>query len=212
MGFFEDLGDQIGGIFGLPNAQARAGKATIEEAGKTSAGLANVTGAQGAEAAGASGQALGESMGRTAATAGSQMATQAARTAGVNKGQAAILGGQEAGRSFTSGQTEGQRLGMGAYDTAAQRQLQATGLESNIGQAQQGAGRQQGQDFLGGISKVAGAAAMLGDGAIVTEPINAIVGDKGPEAVIPLDDMDKVKAILKTVYASRKKGKKDAKN
>jgi len=211
MGFFEDLGDQIGGIFGLPNDQQTGGQTTIEEARKQAVG-ANLTEAQGAEQAGAPGQPLAERMGRTAATAGSQMATQAARTAGVNKGQAAILGGQEAGRSFTSGQTEGQRLGMGAYDTAAQRQLQATGLESNIGQAQQGAGRQQGQDFLGGISKVAGAAAMLGDGAIVTEPINAIVGDKGPEAVIPLDDMDKVKAILKTVYASRKKGKKDAKN
>ena len=211
MGFFEDLGSSIGGIFGLPNDQQRGGQTTIEEARKQAVG-ANLTGAQGAEQAGAAGQALGERMGRTAATAGSQMATQAARTAGVNKGQAALLGGQQAGQAFTQAQQAGQGLGMGAYDTAAQRQLQDIGLQANIGQAQQGAGRQQGQDFMGGISKVAGAAAMLGDGAIVTEPTNAVVGEKGPEAVIPLDDMDKVKAILKTVYASRKKGKKDATN
>jgi hypothetical protein len=107
---------------------------------------------------------------------------------------------------------------MGNYNQAAGRQLTATGLEAQIGQGEQAAGRQQGQDFMGGIAKLAGGIPTggagvgvgLGEGGIAMEPTTAIVGDKGPEAVIPLDDMEKVKAILKTVYSSRKK--KDKKN
>jgi len=212
MGFFEDL---------LGTSSSSRGKGTLKEADIASGNLMDITGAQGAAAAGQAGQALGqqmgEQMGRQAATSGSQAATQAARTAGVNKGQAALLGGQEAGRAYTSsqqaGQLAGQQLGMGAYDTAANRQLAATQLHGNIGATESGQGMQQGQNLMGGLSKVAGgAASLLGDGGIVTAPTSAVVGEKGPEAVIPLDDMDKVKTILKTVYASRKKGKKDAKN
>jgi hypothetical protein len=223
MGFFQDLGGAVGSAFGLGgNKQEKWGKEAQDIAEMRARQIANQTPAEAAAAAGAAGAGLGEQMGRTAATAGSQAATQAARTAGVNKGQAAILGGQEAGRAFTQGQTTGQYAGMGNYNQAAGRQLTATGLEAQIGQGEQAGGRQQGQDFMGGISKLAGgiasaagggaggAAAGLGEGGIVMEPTTAIVGDKGPEAVIPLDDMEKVKAILKTVYNSRKK--KDKKN
>jgi hypothetical protein len=211
MGFFQDLGGAIGSAFGIGgNSEQRRGTNTMKEADVASGNIMEQTPAEAAAAAGAAGAGLGEQMGRTAATAGSQAATQAARTAGVNKGQAAILGGQEAGRAFTNAQTTGQLAGMGNYNQAAGRQLQAVGLHGNIGEAEAGVGRQSGQDFMGGLGKLAGAAAMLSEGGIAMEPTTAVVAEKGPEAVIPLDDMDKVKAILKTVYASRKK--KDKKN
>jgi hypothetical protein len=184
-----------------------------------------------AQESGQAGAALGEQMGRTAATQGTQAATQAARTQGVNKGQSALLGSQQAGNLFTQGQTQGQQLGMGAYGQGAQTQLGAVNAgtsaaatqgaiganqaqagigQMNVGQGQANQGQQQGQDFWGGIAKIGGAALGLGDGAIVTEPTAAIVGEKGPEAVIPLSDMEKVKEILKAVYASSKKKKEKA--
>lgn len=151
-GFFSDIGSAIFG-----GGQAGRGESTLQEADRTASGLSGVTGLQGAAEAGQAGQALGEQMGRTAATQGTQAATQAARTQGINKGQAALLGGQQAGQLFTQGQTAGQGMGMGAYDTAAQRRLAATQLKSNIGQAEQGAGRQGQQDALSGLGGLASA-------------------------------------------------------
>ena len=210
MGFLESL---------TGTDQGNQGKWAQKDAEKANYKFMQQTPEAVAAAAGAAGQGLGqqmgEQMGRTAATQGTQAATQAARTSGVNKGQAALLGGQQAGQAFTQGQQSGEligtQLGSSNYNQAAGRQLQSIGQEAGIGTGQQAAGRQTGQDLMGGISKAAGFLG-LGDGGIVTEPTQAVVGEKGPEAVIPLNDMNKVKEILKTVYASRKKGKKNAKN
>jgi len=247
-GFFQDIGNWFSDITGNTAAQNAkkqqatglqgygAGQDTMGHAADVAAEasgraglLANKSAGQYAKESGLAGQALGEQMGRTAATQGTQMATQAARTQGVNKGQAALLGSQQAGSAFTRGQQQGQELGMGAYGQGAGAQLGAVNAETgaastlggigagqagaglglmNVGQNQAEFGRQQGQDFMGGIGKLAGGiAAFLGDGAIVTEPTAAVVGEKGPEAVIPLNDMDKVKSILKTVYSTTKKKK-----
>ena len=210
------------------------------EAGGRAGALANRSAGQFAQESGRAGQALGEQMGRTAATQGTQAATQAARTQGVNKGQSALLGSQQAGNLFTQGQTQGQQLGMGAYGQGANTQLGAVNAETgaagtmggigagqaqagigqmNVGQNQAELGRQQGQDLWSGISKVGGAIAtggksLLGGGAaeggIVMQPTRTLVGEAGPEAIIPLNDMDKVKEILKIVYASSKKKKETA--
>ena len=65
-------------------------------------------------------------------------------------------------------------------------------------------------EMMKAVAKMAMTAA--GDGKIINGPTMALVGEKGPEMVLPLNDMDRVREILKTVYAIRKKGKKNAKN
>lgn len=168
--------DVMGGAAGLAGAQAKA----AQDLQKRSAG-------QYAKEAGMAGQGLGEQMGRTAATQGTQAATQAARTQGINKGQAALLGSQQAGNLFTQGQNQGQQLGMGAYGQGANTQLGAvnagtsaaaaqgaigSGLaqaalgQSNIGLGQAGQGQQAGKDFWGGLTGglLAGANAAGGGG------------------------------------------------
>ena len=248
MAWWEDLGNWFSDITGNTATQnAKKSQATANQnialGQNTMAGaaggasqsmydaqkLAKKGATQFAKEAGQAGEALGEEMGRTSAAQGTQSATEAARTQGINKGQAALLGGQRAGELYTQGKLQGQQLGMGAYGEGANAQLGAIGAntaaagtqgaigsnqaQAGIGQANVGLnqgeqGRQQGQDFMSGIGKLAGGiAAFLGDGGIVTQPTTAVVGEKGPEAVIPLNDMDKVKAILKTVYSTTKKKK-----
>lgn len=98
-------------------------------------GAANIGGAQYAQQAGQAGQALGQQMGTDAATIGTQKATQAARTQGLNKGQAAITGAGQAGNLFTQGQTSGQGMGMNAYGQGAGNQINAATNLGGIGTA-----------------------------------------------------------------------------
>jgi len=252
-GLFQDIGNWFYDITGgnardQSKAASKAGTegvATGQTTMEGAAGLASdqayaaqalqkKNASQYAKEAGLAGQALGEQLGRTAATQGTQAATQAARTQGINKGQAALLGSQQAGNAYTQGQLQGQQLGMGAYGQGANTQLgainagtAAAATQGSIGssQAQAGLGQlgaglgqgqlgqQQNQDLFGGISKLAGGIAGGGggggmaEGGIVMSPVTATIGEAGPEAVIPLNDMDKVKAILKTVYSTTKKKK-----
>ena len=164
MGFWDSLGNTLGDITGVNQAdrgrqQSDTGQSNQNAAGQTLGGIAGVNPAQFAAGAGQEGQALGQQMGQTAAAGGTQAATQAARTAGVNKGQAAILGGQQAGRSFTEGQTAGQGLGMGAYGQGAANQLGAANAQGNLGTNQmQGSIAQtgQGNQATGGLLNMIG--------------------------------------------------------
>jgi hypothetical protein len=190
MGFLDDIGESLFG-----GGKNKRGTNTMKEADQASGRLMDVGGAQGAAAAGQAGQALGQQMGnqmgQTAATLGSQAATQAARTAGVNKGQAALLGGQEAGRAFTSsqqaGQLAGQQLGMGAYDTAANRQLAATQLHGNIGATEQGAGQGALTQGMGALTGLATGALGLSDENAKKDIKDSESLDKASDLIKPID-------------------------
>jgi len=200
MGFLESL-------FGTTNTNR--GTNTLKEADIASGNLMGVTGAQSAAQAGQAGQALGNQMGQQAATQGTQEATQAARTAGVNKGQAALLGGQQAGNLYTAGQQAGQGMGMQAYEQGANQQLAATQLHGNIGSAELSGGQSQMGNAMAGLSKLAGgASSMLSKGGITKGP--AIVGEKGPEAVLPLNDRERTAQILEKI--GLRKGAQEARS
>lgn len=164
MGFWDSLSNTLGDITGVNQAnraatQSNAGQGNQAAAGQALGNIAGVNPDQFAAGAGKAGQALGQQMGQTAAAGGTQAATQAARTSGVNKGQAAILGGQEAGRSFTQGQTAGQGLGMGAYGQGAANQLGAANAQGNLGsnQMQESLGQSgQGNQATGGLMSAFG--------------------------------------------------------
>lgn len=125
---------------------------------------------------------LAEQQGRTAATQGSRAALQAARTSGVNPGQAALAGAQQAGDLYTGAYGGGLERGMERYGKnveqfagqgaeMAGRRMGGLGLQGQMaGQAAgQGGqmyeqGKQKGQALMQGIGKVAGAVGgMLSD-------------------------------------------------
>lgn len=141
-------------------------------------------------------------MGQQAAQLGTQQAMQAARTAGLNKGQAALEGGQQAGQLFTRGQMQGQGLGMGAYGQGAQTQLGGALGQSNLGLGQmEGAqsSREAGASHGGGVLGAVGGFLGLEKGGVVDKPTQAVVGEKGPEAVLPLSDKERTAAILRKI-------------
>jgi hypothetical protein len=140
-------------------------------------------------------------MGQEAATQGSQAATQAARTSGVNKGQAAMLGGQEAGRAFTQGQQAGRGLGMSAYGQGANAQLGAVGAQGNVGAAQGANAANQGA--LGSNQQTA-ALGQSGQGNQATGGLISAVGgllsDKNAkENIKPSPDINEIMKKIKPV-------------
>lgn len=178
-----------------------AGQAAMSQAATNLSGQGSADPASIAAMAAQAGQKQGEQQGQTAAQMGTQAAIQAARTAGLNKGQGALVGSQQAGRLFTQGQQAGQAMGQQAYQTAAAQRIAANAAMAQAGQAQYGAGQQGGQDFWGGISKLAQGVAMaaMAKGGVVTKPTQALIGEKGPEAVLPLNDAEATSAILKKI-------------
>jgi hypothetical protein len=146
-------------------------------------------------------------MGQQAAKSGTQAATQAARTSGVNKGQSALLGAQQAGNAYTQGQQAGQGMGMNAYAQGANTQLGGVNAQTGAGQAQGNLGTnqinsgqeaaKQGNAATGSLISAVGGAFGLKDGGVVTQPTKAVVGEAGPEAVIPLDRISEILAKLK---------------
>jgi hypothetical protein len=135
-------------------------------------------------------------MGQQAATMGTQEATQAARTAGLNKGQAALEGSQQAGKLYTQGQQAGQGMGMQAYGQGAANQTNAATNLGNLGTAQYAGGSgamQQGNSASGALlSGVGGGLSGLfkaAKGGVVTKPTPVLAGEAGPEAIIPLDKL-----------------------
>jgi hypothetical protein len=207
------------GTMGAGGTQIAGGYDTAGKAAQGAAGIAGKGAGQFAQEAGQAGQALGEQMGQTAATQGAQQATQAARTAGVNKGQAAMLGGQQAGNLYTQGQQAGQGMGMNAYGQGANTQLggvnaqtAASGAQTQAGAAtgqigaqqgalglgQQNAGQQQGKDTWSGIGNAVGSVMkFLGKGGVATSP--SVVGEAGPEVVLPLTDPKRMAEILRKI-------------
>ena len=124
---------------------------------------------------------------------------------GLNAAQSAQMAAPAAGQAYAQGQATGLGQGIGAYQTAqgqrigaAQGQAGAAGIQGGIGQGQQAAGQQQGQNLFSGIAGLAGGiAGMLGEGGVVDKPTSAVVGEKGPEAVLPLGKPDRMAEILK---------------
>jgi hypothetical protein len=112
-----------------------------------------------------------------AATQASRKSMQAARTAGLNKGQAALAGAQQAGDVYSGGLERGMdRYAQGTQMFANQGNakaglgLQGAGLQGQIGVGQQGAGtqamqanQQAGQGFWSGVGGLATAALGLSD-------------------------------------------------
>ena len=154
------------------------------------------------------------------ATAAAQRNLQAARGAGLNAGQAAQLAAQGTGQAFSQGieagrQQYGQNVGqaLGAQGQLANQQLgqqqlqtQATGFGGQLGAAQAEQGRQTGQDLWSGITKLAGGVSTLlgkpasfAKGGVVAQPTNAVVGEKGPEVVLPLNDKERMAQILEKI-------------
>lgn len=202
--FWDSLGNTLGNITGVNQAnqaaeQNKAGNANAAASGQTLGNIAGTTAGQFAEGSGKAGAALGEQMGRTAATGASRNALQSARTGGLNAGQAAQLGGQAGGQAFQQGQAQGQGMGMQAYGQGASNQLGAAQSQGTLGLGQQTAGTEsskQGNAATGGLLNAVGGLFGLKDGGIVDSPTAAVVGEAGPEAVVPLSDPERIKAIL----------------
>jgi hypothetical protein len=211
MGFFQDVGNWFGDITGanqanLAKEQQKAGQANEAAAGTTLGQIGGTSAGQFAQQAGQAGQALGNQMGQQAATMGTQQAMQAARTAGLNKGQAALEGGQQAGRLYTQGQQAGQGMGMESYGQGAQTQLGGATQQGNLGVNQMG-GAQQGQAAAGkaggGLLSAVGGLFGLKEGGIVEKPTKAVVGEAGPEAVLPLTKPDRMAKIIAEVLTKK---------
>lgn len=174
MGFFEDVGETFFGT----ETRKRGVKAQKQATSQTTA-AAEAAKQRAAEAAGygkaydvgakesmgasaadymakqqaAAEQLAGQQAGR-AAIAGSQAALQAARTAGLSKGQAALLGGQQAGGIYGAGYDTALNRGMDRYSQAtgqfaqqgaemASRGQQALGTQLAAGGQLAGIGGQQ---------------------------------------------------------------------
>jgi hypothetical protein len=203
--FWSGVGNFFGNLTGTNQANQSA-DANTQATGNINAASTALQGIQGKSASdfskesGQAGQALGEQMGNTAATQGTRAATQAARTQGVNKGQSALLGSQQAGNLYTQGQTQGQGLGMQAYGQGANTQLGGSAALGNMGTneqanatASQAAATKQGNLLFGG------ALSALSKGGLVDKPTNALIGEKGPEVVLPLNDKERVAQILEKI-------------
>lgn len=212
MSFFDDISNWWGDVSG--STQANQGRAfqnqAAGQAGQAAQTLGGIAGQSAGTEAGnalAMGRTEGEQQGRATSEAATQNALQAGRGAGLNAAQAAQMAGNQAGQAYTQGNIAGRQLGTGAYQTAqgqrigaAQGQAGAAGTQGQIGQGAQQAGRQQGQDLMSGISTLAGGiASFLGKGGVVDKPTQAVVGEKGPEAVLPLTDKQRVSEILKKI-------------
>lgn len=215
MGFFEDIGAAFG--VGPGNKAQREAKRTqdqakgvISEGGKTLGGIAGTSEAQSVANAAQAGSALGEQRGRSQAQEGTRSAMQAARTGGLNKGQAGILGSQQAGGLYAKGYETGQDKGIDAFGNAtgqrigaAQGQVGAGQAIGNVGQAQGQAGTAQAGALGGTIGGIAGGVGQalkpFDEGGIVEEPTAGIVGEAGPEAVIPLTDPARAAEVLKPI-------------
>lgn len=217
MSFWSDVGNWLGNAFGVN--QANAAQAGRQQAESGLQGL----GQYGGQAAGAANQALGYTQGslganagetlQKATTAGMQTAKQiasqtgnvagrqaasAARTGGLNKGQAALSGGQAAGSAAAAALPQAEQQQIGNYYTGTGQGLQLQGQAGNQavsaygGQAQQGAGFAGTQGSQGQLG--AGAALSmipkLKEGGITSGM--SISGEDGPEAVIPVKKLLKV--------------------
>lgn len=200
MGFFDDVGNFFGNITGQTQRNQamqaqQAAQQTAANAAGTLGGIATQDPNAIAQQAIASGQQAGEQIGRENATVGTQQALQAARTAGVNKGQAALVGGQQAGNLFTQGRQQGQGLGTGAYQTArgqnigaATGQAQAAGVQGGIGGQQGAAGAAQQGSFLSGLGGLATAGlGLLSDEEAKKEIKDSSTLDEAAEKIPPKD-------------------------
>jgi hypothetical protein len=157
--FWGKAGDWWGGITG--KTQKKAGQEQMNQAAATAGGIANVSEADQMKAAQAASSGLAEQQGQTAAKQGTRAALQAARTSGLNPGQAALTSGQQAGDLYTGAYQGGLNAGMDRYGNATDRRLTAAGQQGALGQAQQQAGQAQGQALWSGIGQAAGAAGTL---------------------------------------------------
>lgn len=125
-----------------------------------------------------------------------QQRSMAAGAAPGNQGLAQLSAMQNAGRLQQGLAQQQQLAGIAERNAAAQSALEnaraqqqgTMGYEGNrTARANAALGTPTaGENFLGAAIGGAKAAAMMATGGVVTQPTNAIVGEAGPEAVIPL--------------------------
>ncbi len=242
MTFWDELGNWVGNALGWNQAQAaqqardqeaQAVQQQMNLAGGAAGGAANMLGSfqqsMGANAGQTIQNATNAAMpvarqiaGMTGNVSGRQTLS-AARTAGLNKGQAALEGGQMAGNATQAAmpgaiqQQIGNYLGAAGQFGAMQGQLQGQALQG-YGQAGQTAERmanpqgEQGRKGFGlgmgmlgsgigafGTPAGAGSAALAGaaQGGIVESP--TVAGEAGPEIVIPVRKIFKKKRTLEEI-------------
>jgi len=184
MGFWQGVGDWWGNLTG--GTQQKAGNKQMAQAGKLAGQIGGVSEAQQMANAQQAASGLAEQQGQTAATQGSRAALRAARTSGLNAGQAAMLGSQQAGDLYTNQYQQGLQSGMNQYGQATQNRLAAAGLQGQIGQAQQQAGAQKGQQFWGGVTGLASAGlGLLSDREAKTDIKDAKTIDEAAETIGP---------------------------
>jgi hypothetical protein len=171
MGFFDWLGDMTGfGQANTANDQNSRSFQNWDAAAGSLKGGADTSATQFAKESGEAGNALGEQMGSDAATAGTQKATQAARTSGLNKGQAALVGSQQAGSLYTQGKAMGQGMGMNAYGQGAGNKVNAAANLGNIGTNQANAGSEStGQSTKAGGALLGGLGVLFSDKNVKTD-------------------------------------------
>jgi hypothetical protein len=150
----------------MGRAQANAGANLAGAAGATLGGIAASPADVEAQRALDTGAAEGEQLGREAALGGTQQALQAARTSGLNKGQAALTAGQQAGNLYTEGRQAGTQMGTQAYQTAQDQRIGAAGGQAAAGGVQANAG-----GTIGGIGTAA-----RGQGAAETSTLMGGIG------------------------------------
>lgn len=201
MGFLEDLTGQT---------QSNKGYQAYDKGVRAAQSVAGTSATDQAKLSGQAGQQLGNQMGLDAATLSAQKGSQAARAQGLNKGQGALVGAQQAGGAFTQAQQAGQLAGMDAYGQAQNTRVNAANTLTGAGLGMKQAGAQAGQSFAGGIGGLLGGlSSLFAKGGVVTKPTNAIIAEKGPEAILPLNDKEATAAILKKL--GFEKGAEEAK-
>ena len=90
-------------------------------------------------------QGLASQQGAQAAAGAAAGGVQAARTAGLNKGQAALAGGQQAGNAYSGAYSQGVNQGVNQYQAA-------TGQMANVGSTQASLAQQAAQSQQAGAS------------------------------------------------------------
>lgn len=153
--FWQNAGDWWGNVTGKTDKQA--GRAQMTQAAGTLGGIAGKSEAQQLQDAQKAAAPLAEQQAQTAATQGSKASLQAARTSGLNAGQAALSSGQQAGDIYSGAYGGALNAGMDRYQGATAQRAAAAQGQAGIGQAQQAAGQAQGQALWGGVKDVAGA-------------------------------------------------------
>jgi hypothetical protein len=131
-----------------------------------------------------------------------RQALMAARTAGLNPGQAAILAGQQTGQNYLAGQQQALGQFRGAQDAATSAQLQAAGMSAGL--SVPGLARQQGTDasgavqgLMGGIGTLAGVGAGIVGGkyakGTASVPKDMIAEIHEGEIIIPAKASEKIR-------------------